>query len=255
MIRTADTLYRLVRSPRTALWAGRGSGAATAMLLAHLLVLATGEAQLPMDDALPPVVLLPEARAPLASLHLFGAPGDSGGIVATALALTLRGIIAGTAPGFGTAVIAGEGQVEAGYHVGDKLPGGGVLASIHTGHVVIRNNGRREMLALASERDAVPGPADPASQASASVALLAEGANVLPAVENGRTVGARVAVADVGLLERVGLRRDDIVVSIDGQPADSQALDRALREGMRAGGGASLVVRRDGREQTVRVGH
>lgn len=254
MIRTIDTLYRLVRSPRTAVWAGRGSGAATAMLLAHLLVLASGEAQLPMDDASPPVALLPEARAPLASLHLFGAPGDDGGIVATALALTLRGIVAGTAPGFGTAVIAGDGQVEAGYHVGDKLPGGGVLVSIHAGHVVIRNNDRREMLALASERDAVPGPTSPAAQGAANVALLADGANVLPAIENGRAVGARMAVADVALLERVGLRRDDIVVSVDGRPADSQVLDRALREGMQAGEGVSLVVRRDGRERTVRIG-
>lgn len=253
MIRTTDALYRLVRSPRAALWAGRGGGAAIAMLLAHLLVLATGEWQLPVDAAPSPVVRLPEVRAPLASLHLFGVPDGGGDIVATALALTLRGIVAGDDPGFGTAVIAGEGQPEVGYHAGDLLPGGGILASIHADHVVIRNNGRREMLALASEQGAAEGPADAASPAGTGLASLAGQANVMPAVENGRTVGARVAVADVALLERVGLRRDDIVVSVDGRPADGAALERALREGAGAGG-ADLIVRRDGREQAVHIG-
>ena len=255
MIRTVDTLYRIVRLPRTALWAARGSGAVTAVLLARLLVLGFGEAQLPMDGLHPPAVLLSEARAPLASLHLFGSPRDSGEIVATTLALTLRGVLVGAAPGFGVAVITGDGQVEAGYHVGDTLPGGSVLASIHKAHVVISNHGHNEMLALASERDAAPGGvAAPDSRTNSDIASLASQANVLPAVENGKAIGTRLAVPDVALLERVGLRRDDVIISIDGKPADSKGLEHALQEGMRTGAGASLVVRRDGHEQAVQIG-
>jgi type II secretion system protein C len=200
-------------------------------------------------------------------------------VAATTLSLTLRGTVDISDPALGTAVIAGPDQKDAGYHVGDTLPGGGVLEAIHADHVEIRNNGRRESLALtdkpAADRTGTPASptqssttadaptvivgatgarnAEASPQATAAAALGSQ-ANVLPVVVNGQRVGARFSVADVALLERVGLRRDDVVLSVDGQAVAAGGFNQALEERLRSGGGVDLVVRRDGREQTVRVG-
>lgn len=295
MIRSIDSLQRLPQSPVAALWAMRFAAALVVVLLARLLVLAVSEAQLPLVDAPGAATAVASAPEPLASWHLFGVSGGDGQIAATTLALTLRGIVGSTVPGLATAVIAGQGQQDVGYHVGDTLPGGGVLDAINADHVVIRNQGRRESLALSDKRTAAAdatgalvspqpasepssstappstsGPAAATAPATAPVpaaapalaapgtaavgmALLASQANVLPVLENGRVVGARISAPDVALLERVGLRRDDVITAVDGHAVDGPGFDAALQAGLRDGG-ATLVLRRDGREQTVRVG-
>ncbi|MFC7301128.1 type II secretion system protein N [Cognatiluteimonas weifangensis] len=287
MIRPIDSLQRLPQSPVAALWALRLAAALVVVLLARLLVLAVSEAQLPLVDAPGATIAVASAPEPLASWHLFGVSGGDGQIAATTLALTLRGIVGSTVPGLATAVIAGQEQQDVGYHVGDTLPGGGVLDAIHADHVVIRNQGRRESLALSDKRAAAAdatgalAPSQPASgpssaaaalsapaavpapaatpalaapgTAAVGMALLASQANILPVLENGRVVGARISAPDVALLERVGLRRDDVVTAVDGHPVDGPGFDAALQAGLRDGG-ATLVLRRDGREQTVRVG-
>ena len=77
--------------------------------------------------------------------------------------------------------------------------------------------------------------------------------SVLPVVENGRVVGARLTTPDVARVERLGLRRDDVIVSIDGTAVADPAINRTLEKGLLAGSAMTLVVRRDGRERTVRV--
>lgn len=289
MIRPIDSLQRLPHSPVAALWALRLAAALVVVLLARLLVLAVSEAQLPLVDTPGATSAIASAPEPLASWHLFGVSRGDGQIAATTLALTLRGIVGSTVPALATAVIAGQGQQDVGYHVGDTLPGGGVLDAIHADHVVIRNQGRRESLALSDKRGAAAdaagalAPSQPASEPASSaappsasapaaatasaaapalaapgtaavgMALLASQANVLPVLENGRVIGARISAPDVALLERVGLRRDDVITAVDGHAVDGPGFDAALQAGLRDGG-AILVLRRDGREQTVRVG-
>jgi general secretion pathway protein C len=280
MIHVVDQLHRLPQSPSAALWTASAGGAAAVVMLARLTVLAISPAQLPLGDAPSPMVVAHTAQQPIASWHLFGLPLDDAQVAATTLALTLRGTVDSSDPALGTAVIAGPDQTDAGYHVGDVLPGGGVLEAIHADHVEIRNNGRRESLALtdtpaANQTGTAASPAQASAAAGAAAivvgatgartaetsaqttaaAALGSQANVLPVVENGQMVGARIAVADVALLERVGLRRDDVVLSVDGQPIAAGGFNQALEGRLRAGTGIDLVVRRDGREQTVRVGH
>jgi general secretion pathway protein C len=278
MIHVVDQLHRLPQSPTAALWTVSAGGAVAVVMLARLTVLAISPPQLPLVDAPAPLAATGSAPQPIAHWHLFGLPRDDAQ-VATTLALTLRGTVDSTDPALSTAIIAGPDQKDAGYHVGDTLPGGGVLDAIHADHVEIRNDGRRESLALTDKPSAnqsgTPAPpapsgtttnapavivgatgarsAEASSQAAAATALGSH-ANVLPVVENGQTVGARISVADVALLERVGLRRDDVVLSIDGQPVAAGGFNQALEDRLRSGGGVDLVVRRDGREQTVRVG-
>jgi type II secretion system protein C len=279
MIHVVDHLHRLPQSPTAALLAASAGGAVAVVMLARLTVLAISPPQLPLVDAPAPVATTSNAQRPIANWHLFGVPMDDAQVAATTLALTLRGTVDSSDPALGTAIIAGQDQQDAGYHVGDILPGGGVLEAIHADHVEIRNNGRRESLALTDKPDAhqagtiaataqsstalnapaiVVGAtgarsAETSAQATAAAALGSQ-ANVLPVVENGQVVGARISVADVALLERVGLRRDDVVLSIDGQPVAAGGFNQALEERLRSGGGIDLIVRRDGREQTVRVG-
>jgi type II secretion system protein C len=273
MIHVVDHLHRLPQSPTAALWAASAGGAVAVVMLARLSVLAISPPQLPLVDAPAPVATTSNAQRPIANWHLFGVPMDDAQVAATTLALTLRGTVDSSDPALGTAIIAGQDQKDAGYHVGDILPGGGVLEAIHADHVEILNDGRRESLALTDKPSAhaVASPAqsdtattivvgatgtrsvEASAQATAAAALGSQ-ANVLPVVENGQVVGARISVADVALLERVGLRRDDVVLSIDGQPVAAGGFNKALEERLRSGGGIDLVVRRDGREQTVRVG-
>ena len=125
---------------------------------------------------------------------------------------------------------------------------------------------------MATSATAPTSTAGDADAAPAAAALLAGQANVLPVVENGRVVGARITAPDVAALERTGLRRDDaafqpreafpfaggrrddVILSVDGQPVDGPGFNQALENGLRTGGDITLVVRRGGREQTVRIG-
>lgn len=278
MTHAADYLHRLPQSPIAAAWAMRAGAAVTVVLSARLLVLAISPAQLPLDDTPAPPAIVRASSQPIANLHLFGIPSGDAQLAPTTLALTLRGTVDSTDPALATAIVSAPGQKDAGYHLGDSLPGGGVLDAIHAGRVEILNGGQRESLVLTDKRGgqeaggaatpahspvtaAAPasdaaGTGEPTVTASPALAarLLATQSNVLPVIDNGRVVGVRIGVADVALLERVGLRRDDVVTSIDGQVVTDADFGKSLESRLQAGAGITLVVRRDGREQTVRIG-
>lgn len=278
MTHVADYLHRLPQSPTAAAWAMRAAAAATIVLSARLLVLAISVPQLPLVETSAAPTTMRASPEPIASLHLFGIPSADARLAPTTLALTLRGTVDSTDPALATAIVSAPGQKEAGYHLGDTLPGGGVLDAIHADRVEILNGGQRESLALTDKRvgqetgsaaasaplpvtatapaSDASGTGEPAATASPALAarLLATQSNVLPVIDNGRVVGVRIGVADVTLLERVGLRRDDVVTSIDGQAVADADFGKTLESRLQAGAGITLVVRRDGREQTVRIG-
>ena len=278
MTHAADYLHRLPQSPTAAAWAMRAAAAVTVVLLARLLVLAISAPQLPLVDVPMASTAMRASSEPIANLHLFGIPSRDTQLAPTTLALTLRGTVDSTDPALATAIVSAPGQKDAGYHLGDSLPGGGVLDAIHADRVEILNGGQRESLALTDKRvgqetgtsaTSAPSPvtatasasvatatAEPAATASPALAarLLAAQSNVLPVIDNGRVVGVRIGVTDVALLERVGLRRDDVVTSIDGQAVADADFGKTLESRLQEGAGITLVVRRDGREQTVHIG-
>jgi len=255
-----DHLYRLSRSPVAASWVARVGGAVAVIALAQLCLLIAAGPQLPFT---PTHAATPGAvdNGPLAKWHLFGIPNAGVVLKATTLSLVLRGTVATDRQNRALAIMAEKGRPDAGYHVGERLPGGGVLQAVHADHVVIVNGGTQERLALI-EPTARPQPAPTRSSVAVAptglapppgMASSAGALSILPVVENGRVVGARLATADVARIERLGLRRDDVIVSIDGTAVADPAINRTLEKGLLAGSAMTLVVRRDGRERTVRV--
>lgn len=221
----------------------------------------------------------------IADWHLFGAPRTmQPTLAASSLALTLRGTFATAEPGDGLAFIAGADGRERSYAVGDTLPGDAVLEAVYVDYVVVRNGAQRERLPLSGrqlEPAAQPAQNNRAPSAAAdpsggflttmpvfggpdlataraaltpAVAALMDNANVLPVAENGRLIGVRLRVADPALLERLGLRGDDVITAVNGIPLDGPERRAELEAALRAGGVVTLTVRRDGTDRPVSVG-
>lgn len=276
----ADHLHRLPHSPTAAKAVAAALALLLLVLLARLLLLLAGEAQLPvaaLSTASPPASAQ-APRQPIAEWHLFGLPGTADTPASeTRLSLLLRGTIAASDPSQGSAFIADGNGREARYRVNDSLPGGARLIAVYPGRVLLDNAGARETLSLRGTRDGGT-PRSPASsstpdggfltgqlnfgspdlqtqraQRAPDIERLAEQANVLPVLENGRMIGVQVA-ADPALLERVGLERDDIVLAVNGMSLDDPQVAPALQNQLRAGGLITLTVRRDGRDLTLSLG-
>lgn len=221
----------------------------------------------------------------IADWHLFGATSTlQPTLAASSLALTLRGTFATAEPGDGLAFIAGADGRERSYAVGDTLPGDAVLEAVYVDYVVVRNGAQRERLPLSGrqlEPAGQPAQNNPVPSAAAdpsggfltvmpvfggpdlataraaltpAVAALMDSANVLPVSENGRLIGVRLRVADPALLERVGLRGDDVITAVNGIPLDGPERRAELEAALRAGGVVTLTVRRDGTDRPVSVG-
>lgn len=221
----------------------------------------------------------------IADWHLFGAPNNTQpALAASQLALSLRGTFATAEPGDGLAFIAGADGRERAYAVGDTLPGDAVLEAVYVDYVVVRNGAQRERLPLSGRQleragqgpqntTSPPTPADPSggflttmpvfgspdmatarAALTPAVAALMDSANVLPVSENGRLIGVRLRVPDPALLERVGLRADDVITAVNGIPLDGPERRTELEAALRAGGVVTLTVRRDGTDRPVSVG-
>ena len=177
-------------------------------------------------------------------------------MVPTSLALTLRGVVSKFGSANAVAVVAGPDQRDVPYHVGDAMPGGSMLDAIYPTHVVLLNNGRRELLAMADREEAraLDAPKNAATNSAKSDRDLPLGeVNVLPAIDGNSIIGARISPPDVALIERAGLRRDDVIISIDGVELSGPDSKEALAKRLRQGGNVTLVLRRDGREQEQNV--
>lgn len=280
MLDWAGHWQRLPHSLVAAKTVAAGLAVIALCLLAKLLVVVISDAQLPV--VLPSPADAPRistgSSTPLAQWHLFGLPSNAAAPSnETALALVLRGTIASSDPRSGTAFISDAQGHDARYRVGASLPGGVVLDAVYAGRVILLNNGQRETLSLRGVSSAATtqksAPASPdggfltgvlgtgapdlqtqREQREPDLQILAEQANVLPVLENGRVIGVQVRVPDPALLERVGLQPDDIITSVNGIALNDPAVAPALQNQLRAGGLLTLTVRRDGHDLTLSLG-
>jgi general secretion pathway protein C len=192
----------------------------------------------------------------LNQLHLFGQvqvavapvrpPPEQ--VPETTLKLDLKGILASSDPAFARAIIADPSRKEDFYGIDDKLPGGAVVKEIHSDRIILSRNGRLETLKLPKElldsASAVQAPDDerPGRQvASAGPRQLGSGSSLSdfrdalmkdpqtlmgllraePVTDAGRITGYKLGESqDPQMLRRFGLRRGDVVTSVNGIKLD-----------------------------------
>ena len=213
---------------------------------------------------------------------------------ATALQLFLRGTLNENAPEGGIAIIADANGNDRAYRVGDTLPGEARLEGIYAGRVLLSRNGVNESLSLprgapetASSPSgsvalpgstAVPGPTaatpnttlpfirpaiapgapslDSLRNATGTDPLeLAKQVQIYPVVENGRTVGVRLAAGrDSDLLTRAGIQPNDILTSVNGIPLDGPQRSAELMAALKDARSVQVTVRRDGKDIQLTIG-
>ncbi len=202
-------------------------------------------------------------------------------------ALVLVGVLAELDPAAGVALIADASGGQGAYRVGTALPGGSRLRAVLPDRVLIERNGVEEALSLLRPQGGGPVPA-PVPDGGAGVdrmpallgvvpqagiaaggevdwqavqrqiavdpAELARQVQVLPVFENGRIAGVRLSGgAAAPLVERLGLRPDDIVTAVNGIDVRDPARAQEILASVRDAGRVSVTLRRDGNTQTLNV--
>ena len=219
----------------------------------------------------------------LVNLHLFGRPTREGGAVpqsvanaqATRLPLELKAVFAASENPFSAAIIGQRGQRARLYTVGESVPGNAVLAEVYPQQVLLRRAGQLESLAFpestykASSKSATQVTESTAAAPNNSPTLpirasvqskIAESADTLPQQlvadpqaaigELGLTAdssgGYKVGdVANSPYFQSSGLKRGDIIFSINGSPMSNVKNDKALLAEIMTSGRARLEVMRN----------
>ena len=219
----------------------------------------------------------------LVNLHLFGRPTREGGAVpqsvanaqATRLPLELKAVFAASENPFSAAIIGQRGQRARLYTVGESVPGNAVLAEVYPQQVLLRRAGQLESLAFpestykassksvsrVAESTAVAPNNSPALPSRASAqSKIAESADTLTQQlvadpqaaigELGLTAdssgGYKVGdVANSPYFQSSGLKRGDIIFSINGSPMSNVKNDKALLAEIMTSGRARLEVMRN----------
>lgn len=208
----------------------------------------------------------------------------------TRLDLVLRGVIAFTADGAGSAIVEYLGQ-QAVYSVDDVLPVPGrvTLAKVMPFQVVLDNGGTYELLLLYQPSDldsqlgavraAVPSAASAAQPEGAARVIdkradqgatalassyrdqlyqnpqsLAELVRIAAVREGGELRGYRLTPGrDKAQFEQLGFRTGDLVVAVNGMPLSDPANTMRLYQAMRAASEASFDLLRSGEAVAVSV--
>lgn len=193
----------------------------------------------------------------------------------TQLNLELQGIIAANEPSLSWAII-GRADNQKLYKIGDEIDNarGVKIAEIHSLKVILNNNGKLEELWLygedglkvassAPQQTYTPpvdtGPA-PDVQASVSRGQIEQAQNIgdvvrfMVATENGRMIGYKVRPGRKReLFDQVGLRQDDIVVSVNGIEVNEPQKVREVYQALKNATEANLQVMRDGSTHSIQI--
>jgi type II secretory pathway component PulC len=219
-------------------------------------------------------------RVRILAAHLFGRePAVSEGpSVAQAMALKLSGTISLADPARGAAIIAGADGNSHLVHTGEPLPGGATLLAVYADHVVLQGLDGEQVLRLPKLQPGAAGgvlesqsgeevadartraDADDGQDPFAPPPLPTPGAvlrslNLRPAIRNGDPIGMRIGgdAASAAALAKIGLRPGDVLVSVNGEPAQGSSAGAIMRA-VGAGETATLSVEHDGAMINVDVG-
>jgi len=184
----------------------------------------------------------------------------------------LRGIYYSEDKALASAIVQKGAGKSSFYRLGDEIDAGIYIDRILPDHILISRNGRLEKLLLEKPK-AKPGSGRNRASRSIAVPAAANASRVLqsykrryadnplalakrfqaiPVTENGRNIGYKLkALRGERLLQRLGLREDDVFVEINGIGLDKpfQALD-ALKS-LSTAEDVSITVLRNGNRQTM----
>ncbi|WP_108649057.1 type II secretion system protein GspC [Dongshaea marina] len=187
----------------------------------------------------------------------------------TQLNLRLTGVLASSVPKLSIAIIAGSSGSQASYFIGDYVSGTQArVRRILGDRVILSLNGVNQTLMLdgADYNESVPHPGlstKPKShQLSASMretlmkdpAKIERFIKIQPWYHNRKVIGYRVGPGlEGGLLEQLGLKKNDIIESINGyQLNDKQQLSQIMSE-LPELGEVTVTVNRNGQSQQLQV--
>ncbi len=235
---------------------------------------------------LPPLVVAPAAPAatntfslqPLLSAHLFGRVSQelTGGrldnLPISSLNLVLTGVIASASGGY--ALISVNGQSEEPFSVGQTITGNAVLQAVYPDRVVIQRNGALESLMLEGAEKPRPGVSAPLPVANRTA--LTRGAVVQETTANHYVVerdqlsaqmrtpeflrqATLIPSKDGGFLvrqiqpgslyEKLGLRAEDVIKSVNGQPVNSAEDALRLYQQMSSVAAVQMEISRGGKSE------
>lgn len=200
-------------------------------------------------------------------------PAQQQQLARTQLNLELQGIIAANDPDKSWAII-GPGENQKLYKVGDPIDGtsGVKVSDIQSLKVIINNNGNLEELWLygedgmnvASTVNYTPPPVNnsPAPEAATAISRdqIEQAKNIgdvvrfMVATENGRMIGYKVRPGRKReLFDMVGLKTDDIVVSVNGIEVNEPQKVREVYQALKNATEANLQVLRDGSTHSIQI--
>jgi general secretion pathway protein C len=207
--------------------------------------------------------------AAITQAHIFGmaevAPQDEGN-APPGQGFVVTGIIAGSDPKAGLAIVGTTPESAQVYAVGDMVPGGVRVHSVYSDHVIIDRNGQLESLTLPHE--AGPPGAPPPSTASLQTEsaplermrrMIAEQPSIIgdvmrpqPVIDHGRMNGFRVYPGrDRMAFMRLGLRPGDQVTAINGTPLDDRDRSEQILRTLTSSSEARVTVIRGGQQQDL----
>lgn len=219
----------------------------------------------------------------LADWHLFGVATKQDASVKlqptqdapeTRLKLVLMGVFSADTAAFARAIIADAKGNQLTYGIKEQLPGGAELSEIHTDRVILLRNGRPETLRLAKKsskslisRSPSPlkvrnnrqrstknlKPVDILKDYRASLTTnprrLMELVQAVPETRGGQFIGFKLYPGrKPRLFGQLGLKRGDVVTSVNGVVMDSPEKGFSALNSLRESGTLDLIVLRKGQE-------
>ena len=188
----------------------------------------------------------------------------------TRLRLELLGVFENVEAGLGSAIISEQGKDGDLYHPGDKVPGNATLEEIYGDRVILLRMGQREALrmkeielsgevAQVSESSSLRTSSESqdrlSNQSEDGGEDLVEQRNMIisrlgltPSDSGGYAIGSS---APAQVLQVVGLRSGDVLVSVNGHDVGNEEADIAALQEFRNTGAASIVVQRGAQRFTV----
>lgn len=191
----------------------------------------------------------------------------------TQLDLKLQGVITASDPEKSWAIIGEENSQQL-FKIGDSIPpaNGVTLEKVEDLRVILNNNGKREALWLygedgmnvASSRASAPPPPPPPAanvqQATVTQEQLQSATSIgdvvrfMVATEGGKMIGYKVRPGRKReLFDQVGLKNDDIVISVNGIEVNEPQKVREVYQALKTASEANLQVLRDGGTQSIQI--